>query len=91
MQDLKIPHHVIEAVLNHAIPGVAGVYLRSELEEPKAEALKNMGGRDREHCRRLTESEDGEMIPLTVHNMQPFLVISALQKFIRRGMEREAM
>jgi integrase len=39
MQELGVAHHVIEAVLNHAIPGVAGVYLRGELEEQKAAAL----------------------------------------------------
>jgi integrase len=39
MQDLAVRHDVIEAVLNHAMPGVAGVYLRSELTALKAEAL----------------------------------------------------
>ena len=40
MQDLHIRHETIEAVLNHAIPGVGGVYLRSEMEQQKAEALR---------------------------------------------------
>lgn len=39
MQELGVPHHTIEAILNHAMPGVAGVYQRSELEAQKAEAL----------------------------------------------------
>ena len=39
MQDLGIRNEVVQAVLNHAVPGVGGVYLRSELEKQKAEAL----------------------------------------------------
>jgi integrase len=39
MQDLGIRNEIIQAVLNHAVPGVGGVYLRSELEKQKAEAL----------------------------------------------------
>ena len=39
MQDLGIRNEVVQAVLNHVVPGVAGVYLRSELEKQKAEAL----------------------------------------------------
>ena len=39
LQDLGIRHEIIEAILNHAVPGVGGVYLRSELEKQKAEAL----------------------------------------------------
>ena len=39
MQDLGIPNHIVQAVLNHAIPGVGGVYLQAELEQYKAEAL----------------------------------------------------
>lgn len=31
------------------------------------------------------------MIPRTVHKMDPFVCLSAMQKCIRRGMEREAM
>jgi replication-associated recombination protein RarA len=31
------------------------------------------------------------MIPKTIHGLTPFDCISAMQKFIRRGMEREAM
>ena len=39
MQDLGIRNEVVQAVLNHAVPGVGGVYLRAELEKQKAEAL----------------------------------------------------
>ena len=39
MQELGIRNEVVQAVLNHAVPGVGGVYLRSELEKHKAEAL----------------------------------------------------
>jgi replication-associated recombination protein RarA len=31
------------------------------------------------------------MIPRTTHNLNPFECLSAMQKFIRRGLEREAM
>jgi replication-associated recombination protein RarA len=31
------------------------------------------------------------MIPRTLHKMDPFVCLSAMQKFVRRGMEREAM
>ena len=34
-----IRNEVVQAILNHAVPGVGGVYLRSELEKQKAEAL----------------------------------------------------
>ena len=40
MQELGIRNEIIQAVLNHAIPGVGGVYLRAELEKEKAEALR---------------------------------------------------
>ena len=40
MQELGIRNETIQAVLNHAIPGVGGVYLRAELEKEKAEALR---------------------------------------------------
>ena len=39
MQELGIRNEVVQAILNHAVPGVGGVYLRSELEKQKAEAL----------------------------------------------------
>ena len=39
MQELGIRNEVVQAVLNHAVPGVGGVYLRAELEKQKAEAL----------------------------------------------------
>ena len=39
MQDLGIRNEVVQSVLNHAVPGVGGVYLRAELEKEKAEAL----------------------------------------------------
>ena len=34
-----IPNGIVQAVLNHAVPGVGGVYLRAELEEQKGAAL----------------------------------------------------
>ena len=40
MQDLGVDEMAIKGVLNHAIPGVSGVYLRSTLEKQKAEALQ---------------------------------------------------
>jgi integrase len=39
MQELKIRNEVVQAVLNHSLPGVGGIYLRAELEREKAEAL----------------------------------------------------
>jgi integrase len=39
MQGLGIPNHVVQSVLNHALPGVGGVYLQNELEAQKADAL----------------------------------------------------
>ena len=39
MQELGIRNEVVQAILNHAVPGVGGIYLRSELEEEKADAL----------------------------------------------------
>jgi len=39
MQTTGVPNHIVQAVLNHAVPGVGGVYLKSELEEQKAAAL----------------------------------------------------
>jgi integrase len=39
LQELKIRDETIRAVLNHAIGGTAGTYLRAELEAQKAEAL----------------------------------------------------
>jgi len=38
MQGLGIPNHVVQAVLNHAVPGVGGHYLQDELEKQKADA-----------------------------------------------------
>ena len=38
MQDLEIRNEIVQAVLNHAVPGVGGVYLRSNSKQ-KAEAL----------------------------------------------------
>ena len=40
MQALGVRNEVVQAVLNHALGGVAGVYLRAELEAQKAEALR---------------------------------------------------
>ena len=39
MQGLGIPNHIVQAVFNHALPGVGGVYLQDELEQQKADAL----------------------------------------------------
>jgi integrase len=39
MQDLGIPNHVVQSVLNHAVPGVGGHYLQAEMEKQKTEAL----------------------------------------------------
>ena len=39
MQELGIRNEVVQAILNHAVPGVGGVYLRAELEKQKADAL----------------------------------------------------
>jgi integrase len=39
MQGLGIRNDVIQSILNHALPGVGGVYLQDELERQKAEAL----------------------------------------------------
>ena len=39
MQELGIPNHVVQAVLNHAIVGVGAHYLHADLEKQKAEAL----------------------------------------------------
>jgi integrase len=39
MQGLRVPNHVVELILNHALPGIGGVYLQAELEDQKAEAL----------------------------------------------------
>jgi integrase len=37
--DCHVPNFIVQAVLNHSLPGVAGVYLRGELEQQKREAL----------------------------------------------------
>jgi integrase len=39
MQELGIPNHIVQACLNHSVPGVGQIYLRSELEKQKADAL----------------------------------------------------
>ena len=39
MQELGVRGDIVQAVLNHAVQGVGGVYLRGELEKQKAEAL----------------------------------------------------
>ena len=39
MQDLGSRPDIISAVLNHAVPGVGGIYMRSELEAAKKAAL----------------------------------------------------
>jgi integrase len=40
MQEVGAPNFIVSAVLNHAVPGIAGVYLRAQLEKEKAEALE---------------------------------------------------
>jgi integrase len=40
MQEAGVPNHIVQAVLNHAIPGVGSVYLQAQLEKEKAEALE---------------------------------------------------
>ncbi len=42
-QELGISETAIRAVLNHAIGGVSGVYLRGELDKQKADALRAWG------------------------------------------------
>ena len=39
MQELGIRNEIVQSILNHAVPGVGGVYLRSELEKQKGDAL----------------------------------------------------
>jgi integrase len=39
MQDLGVREDIVRAVLNHALPGVAAIYLRGALEQQKATAL----------------------------------------------------
>lgn len=45
MQELGIDHMTIEGILNHAIPGVAGVYMRASLDKAKADALEKWATR----------------------------------------------
>jgi integrase len=40
LQGCGVRNEVVEAILNHAVPGVAQVYLRAEFEKEKAEALR---------------------------------------------------
>jgi integrase len=40
MQENGVPNHIVQAVLNHAIPGVGAVYLHARLEQEKTEALQ---------------------------------------------------
>jgi integrase len=40
MQELGVPNHIVQACLNHSIPGVGQVYLRGELEKQKRESLE---------------------------------------------------
>ena len=44
MQELGIAPDTIRAILNHAMPGVGGVYMRSELETAKRDALAKWAG-----------------------------------------------
>ena len=43
MQGLGIPNHVVQAVLNHAVPGVGGDYLQDELENAEGRGAGDMG------------------------------------------------
>jgi integrase len=40
MQEAGAPNHIVQLVLNHAMPGVGAVYLHAQLEKEKAEALE---------------------------------------------------
>jgi len=40
MQEAGAANHIVQAVLNHAIPGIGAVYLHAQLEKEKAEALE---------------------------------------------------
>jgi integrase len=44
MQTAGVPNAIVQAVLNHAVPGVGGVYLKSELEQQKRDALATWDG-----------------------------------------------
>ena len=43
MQELGIRNEVVQAILNHAVPGVGGIYLRSELEKRESRRAGNVG------------------------------------------------
>ena len=43
MQELGIQPDVIRAILNHAIPGVGGVYMRAQLESAKTCRARGLG------------------------------------------------
>jgi integrase len=40
MQEAHVPNHIVQAVLNHSLPGMSAVYLHAQLEKEKAEALQ---------------------------------------------------
>ena len=40
LQELSVDYWTIEALLNHSLPGVAGVYVRAELDVARASALR---------------------------------------------------
>jgi hypothetical protein len=40
MQEAGVPNHIVQAVLNHSLPGMSAVYLHAQLEKEKAEALQ---------------------------------------------------
>jgi hypothetical protein len=44
MERAGVLPHVIEATLNHTIPGVAGVYRRHNFVEEKKAALESLAG-----------------------------------------------
>jgi integrase len=44
MQSLGVANHIVQAVLNHAVPGVGGHYLQDDLEKQKADALATWAG-----------------------------------------------
>ena len=43
MQELGIRNEVVQAVLNHAVPGVGGVYLRSRTRKAEGRRAGDMG------------------------------------------------
>ena len=40
LEELGTPANIVEAILNHSVAGVAGVYRRSDLEAEKRKAMR---------------------------------------------------